>query len=462
VKAWGRLAITGIVLVLVVVRLFTETLGVLPRLFNAADLVLIPALVAVVLGLRGLQTGRLRPLGVEAWLLVFCAVWLFSSALNVADLFAPASLLFLVGHVLPIFFAIAVTNLNPGPRFARRLVRLVYALAFVGVSIGLTQIDDLAVSPDLLAFTFGTNANQTALFLALVLSILLARWYYGAAGRMERLAALLLIPFFFLAGFKATWVLFPLVVVFSLFVAGLQNTRRLFQALVILSLFLILCSLIVAFVPLPELSYYRDLANFDPFRLGKVQIFLDLPEVWDSQPWGALVGVGPGSFTSRGFRTFADLPFRGAATDVTYTAIPPTYMSPLAARYVVPLMTDYGWQLGSGTIQWPFSSYISLLAETGLLGFGAMIAIYGLTWLRLIRLARRAPTRPARALALAAAIVLLNLLAVSILDNYLELTRVTSLAWLLAATALAAAPQPAAQPRLAPAVPACPLRQHYA
>src|SRR5262249_28577941 len=89
------------------------------------------------------------------------------------------------------------------------------------------------------------------------------------------------------------------------------------------------------------------------------------------------------------------------------------------------------WQLGSGTADGPFTSYVSLAAETGLLGFAAMIGLYAVSWWRLVSLARTTGDRVERSTALAAAGALLTLMAVSLLDNYLEQTRLGCLTWFL-------------------------------
>ena len=433
----GRWGVFASVAALVLVRFFTETLGILPRFFNAIDFGLLPLVVFLVLGTRTLTTGRIRLLRLGWWLAMFCFAWLWSSLLNYFDVLPIASVLFLAGHLLPIVFGIAIANLPPRQQFTRRIVSLLIGLAVVGMLVGISQLDDLAIDADRLVFTFGTNPNQTSYFIALVLSVLFARWYFGLAGWRSRVLALLLTPFFFLSGFKSMWVLYPLVLATSYAFLALRNSRNLRRAIALVVVFVGLSGSVIAFVPLPDIEFFQGISTFDLARVGKVRILKDMPEILTTRPWGVLVGVGPGTTTSRAFQTFADLPMRGGYADVTYALIRPTYMTEIAREYVLPLLSRRSAQLGSTTIVYPYSSYISLLAETGLLGFAAMMAVYWLTWLRLMKLAQSASRPQARALALAAAMGILTLLVISVIDNYLENTRMASLAWLLVGLALA-------------------------
>lgn len=437
-KVLGESLVYLVLVSIVLIRLLTETLGILPRLFNGIDMVLIPAIIGLSVISCLMRGGQFASVGLEAWMALFLAVWFLSTLLNIDDILPAATSLYLVGHLLPVAFAVAVFNLQFSERFSRGVTAVLVGLTMFGVSVGLSQIGELADNPDALVFSFGTNSNQTAFFLSLVLSLLLARWFCGVASLWQKLFVAGLLPLFFLAGFKAAWVSYPLVVVVTFLTAGFQQRGRLIRALGSAGVFLAAVALIVVFVPLPERHYFEGFAQFDPATLGRFVLVTNLPEVLLARPWGLVVGVGPGTFSSRAFRIFGDLPNRGSATDVTFEAIPPTYMTRLAADYVVPLVTMTGWQLSSGTVEWPFSSYISLLAETGVIGFVAMVSIYVLTWSRLMRAAAQARTRESRALSLAASMVLLMLLSISVLDNYLEHTRLASLAWLMAALAWSA------------------------
>jgi hypothetical protein len=91
---------------------------------------------------------------------------------------------------------------------------------------------------------------------------------------------------------------------------------------------------------------------------------------------------------------------------------------------------------GSRALSSPFSSYLSLAAEVGLLGLSLMAGIYIAATLRGFRLAKweiahAAKEDPLPALALATAIGFLTLLQMGLLDNWFEVTRVTFIVWMM-------------------------------
>jgi len=183
----------------------------------------------------------------------------------------------------------------------------------------------------------------------------------------------------------------------------------------------------------PQLDYFESFTRLDLASFGKVEVATSVPSLWMDRPWALAIGVGPGTFSSRAFRTFADLPYRGGGDDVSYGLLGATYRTRLADEFVVPILEKPEWQLGSGTADGPFTSYVSLAAESGLLGLAAISAIYLSTWHRLVRFARVTPDPDRRAVALLGSVALLLLLAASLLDNYLEQTRSATLAWFLVA-----------------------------
>jgi hypothetical protein len=79
----------------------------------------------------------------------------------------------------------------------------------------------------------------------------------------------------------------------------------------------------------------------------------------------------------------------------------------------------------------PFTSYVSIPVEVGLLGAIPLFAIYaGIGWL-VWRDVRSARNMDLRLMAMWALSCLLMLLGISAIDNYLETTRYTVLVWLV-------------------------------
>lgn len=426
-----RLGACGALLAIVLVRFFTETLAVLPRAMNAIDLPLTAGFAGGILLLTAIAGVPLRTAGTAPYLAAFATASFASLILNLDIVLLPAAVLFLVGHLLPILFCVLLFHADLGPDFGTMLRRTFLGAAAIGVVLGIRQIPLVFSDPDALSLAFGSNANQGALFLAFTLAIVVGRWYCGVAGALEKLLGVVCAPLFFLAGFKAMWVLFPVLLVGTMVLAGVGSLRTLGRTAVAVLLVGVVTAGIVSIVPLPELRYFSAFRTVDFSTFGKVRIVQQAPAIVAERPWGPLVGLGPGTMTSRAFRTFADLPNRGTGSDVTFSLIPPTYRNRYSDQYVVPLVSMSNWQLSSGTVEWPFTSYVSLFLESGLIGFAGIIGVYGVTWLRLLQLGRTAHRKETRAAAIGGAVGLATLLAAAVLDNWLEQTRVATLAWAL-------------------------------
>jgi hypothetical protein len=432
----GRWGVLVIVVVLVTMRVFTETLAVLPRYLNGVELGLIPALAGYVLFVRGARTGRIWTLNIELWLAAFGGVWLLSSLLNAADVLPAATLLFIVGHVAPILFALAIVNVDPGPVFVARVFRLMRGLALVGVAFGLTQVPAVASEPDAVVLTFGINQNQAAFFMALMMTWLAARWFCGLADRVDKALLLVLAPLFFLAGFKILWVLYPLSLIVVVTLVLVRRLRLIARVALPAAVLAGLGLAVVRFVPYSEVALFNRFATFDPYELGKVQVLLRMKDIWFTRPWGPLIGVGPGAFSSQAFTTFASIPTAGGIGYLSGREVSGFYMTDVAAQYMLPYLHLGQYALGSSVVSRPTASIISLPAETGMFGSLAIAVVYGATLLRLVRGARRAVSPESLALSLTAAVCLLMLVLISLLDNYLEVSRVTSLVWLMIGLAI--------------------------
>jgi hypothetical protein len=96
---------------------------------------------------------------------------------------------------------------------------------------------------------------------------------------------------------------------------------------------------------------------------------------------------------------------------------------------------------GSHAVSSPFSSYASLLAEVGVLGFAIIVGIYLIAVQHAWRMSRSVLSGaslgdPLPALALATTVAFLTLVQMALLENWLETTRVTFIAWAMLAVCL--------------------------
>ena len=116
------------------------------------------------------------------------------------------------------------------------------------------------------------------------------------------------------------------------------------------------------------------------------------------------------------------------------------YRTDVSDRYVLPHARRGEVVIGSRAVTSPYSSWGSLLAEVGLLGLIVIGSMYLLALVRagrmmLIARRRAQPGDPLPALLLAATAGLFVLLQMALLENWLEVTRVTFPTWILLAVA---------------------------
>jgi hypothetical protein len=160
--------------------------------------------------------------------------------------------------------------------------------------------------------------------------------------------------------------------------------------------------------------------------------------LYNDHPRFMLTGTGPGTFSSRAWQTFAKAESKSKSNvqgryvrALTGGAV---YHTDVADKYVVPL--EAGTVEGSAALTSPFSSYVSLLAEVGIAGFVLVVGVYLVATACAVRLTSQilgssAAGGPLPALCMACAIGFFVLLQMGFLENWLEVTRVTFVVWML-------------------------------
>jgi hypothetical protein len=319
----------------------------------------------------------------------------------------------------------------------------------VQVVVGLFQLRDYfgqlneQMESDVLSGTYGYNADQLAVVMCLPTMMLIERQIARAGTRRELMILPLFLILLYMASMKALWVAFPVTFLLLLLFLGSRDAikRGVAVALVMIASFVAMTRL----TPLWTEKFGHILVPSIVMQQGKVRTFLTVPSILSERGWAPVIGVGPGTFSSRGFRTFAAIDEGNQFTADPHTPtaeLRGNYLPPLAQRFLVPLMPtqEHGFgDFGSIKTAGPFSSYTSLLIETGFVGAGIMFALYlgaFLTLRRIYRRARRTRDGELRALAFAACGGLLLLAELSVLDNYLELTRVTVPVWIFVVATL--------------------------
>jgi hypothetical protein len=192
----------------------------------------------------------------------------------------------------------------------------------------------------------------------------------------------------------------------------------------------------------PALKFGSTVATFqaDPgyYASHRLDAMRKVLRLYSDEPRYVLTGTGPGTFSSRAWQTFA----RAESTSrsnvqgryISMIGGGETYHTDVADKYVVPELSSARVIGGSRAVTSPISSYSSLLAEVGVLGLFLIVGVYLLATTHSIRMTihairRHLPGDPLPALLLACSAAFVALLQMGFLQNWLEVARVTFIAW---------------------------------
>lgn len=432
---WRQLELPVYLMVtmLIAVRFFTERFVILPRFLNPVDLVGVP-----LLGLLWmLSVTRIRVTGRPVlWLSgLFLFAWAVAWLVNWKDVNWIGGILLVVGLLNPIVFYLILVNSGFDKRFCIRILRLLNLLLVANLVIGTTDaiLGINSGESDFVFGTFGVNQNQLAFFLVWTTSYWLARWRYQGLHRLQTVIMVWSGALFLLCAFQTLWIASALAGAIVFLVLGKVSWRLVrIIALVVLVASLTLSLLNFNRFDIPG-RLEEAVTNFND--LGKVELVRNVRQIWQERPEAILFGVGPGTFNSRAFRSIAIIPYAGAgdSSDVAAAIVTPFYTSDLSTRFIIPYFEQGRFFLSGSNTDGPFTSYVSILAEVGLLGAVAIFGIYALTLRALVRSLRRSNDPVHKTLAAWGLIGILMLLGIAGVDNYLETTRYTLLVWLAVA-----------------------------
>jgi len=447
-----RNIILGILAVLATIRFFTTTVALLPGAGNFIDIVLLPiTLIAVASRSEvGARRDRSSSFAFNTPVLVFVVICAVSVVLNVTRVAPAPTILFVYDFLSPLVFGWAALKIWPAGQTAA-LSRLIVGLGVLQFFvICLFDLPTFVSSrnPDDIAGTFGGNAYQLVFFL-LVFAALVAGIATFEPGRLTaRLAPLLFGLIFlviFLAQYRALLLSTALTV---LFVSLLLGSRR-GKGVVIGSVAAVTLVAGLAYVSAhypsfklaPTIAAVRENPTF--FLTARLEPGRDVLSLYGDNALFAVVGAGPGTYSSRAWRTFAEVgdPSSAEGAEAPYASAlvgGVAYTTDVSKKYTLPRLERSRAVLGSYAVTSPYSSYLALLAEVGVVGFAAMIFIYGKALLTSIRTALAtmriaAPDDPLPALALATSVSFFLLVQMAFLENWWEVARVTIPSWMMLA-----------------------------
>jgi transcriptional regulator with XRE-family HTH domain len=451
-QRFDRNLVLAIFVAILTVRFFTESIAILPSAGNFIDVLLLPIIVLTAVVRPAARLGaQLSPYVLPA--IVFIGICAASVALNTSRVEPAPALLFLYGFLGPLAFFYASYRLWPSGQslvMSQTIVAL-GVLQFVVICIFDLPTFVESGNPDDIVGTFGGNAYQLVFFL-LVFAALVAGISTFEPNRLAaRLAPVLFGATFlviFLAQYRALLVSTALTILLIGFVLGPARGRGFLIGAIVATAFIGALGYVAteypAFKFAPTITAVRD----DPasFLTARLEPGRDVIALYGDNPRFITTGSGPGTYSSRAWRTFAEVgdPSGSEGAAQPYAAALSggrAYHSDVADRYVVPRLERGAVVLGSHALTSPFSSYLALLAEVGVIGFVLMVGIYvrGLLAAGRLALASGGSARgldPLPALALATTVAFFLLIQMAFLENWWEVARVTIPSWMLLAVCI--------------------------
>ena len=443
-RSWA-LGLSASLVLIVCVRFLSEDLRVVPSLVQYIDvpitgILLFCAFLAFVR--RGHLVGASK-LGMILYLFILISLvsaWINSSRTQLLPV-----AMFIFNFSAPLIFAVVIID----ARLERRDILLVIRTFFwlgvlqvvVAVLYGLPRF--LAShNPDYVSGTFGQNAYQFTYFIGLWLLYVLGGSIAGSRSSRRghtlfvTVAALAVFGLFYAAQYRAMLIFFTLVILLTLWVSPSRVSSRVLLTVVISAVSVItLIAVATSFPNLKLLKVFDLFQDSTPIvQSGKVTAVKNVVAMYGDEPQAALVGSGPATFSSRAYLTFSAKPRPGkeAVGALAVGIMGGQYSTDVSRRYIASI--PYKPIQGGTTASSPWSSYTSLAAEVGPLGFFAYLAAYlaALVFsLRSMRASARVQDTLGVTLAFACFGGLVLLLIQALFDNWLETTRVAIPLWTL-------------------------------
>jgi transcriptional regulator with XRE-family HTH domain len=447
-EATGERLVLASIAALVIVRFFTEVVPVVPRAANFIDIPIVAVLVVAALFRPPVRESRdLFSRWVPPLAVAFLALSAVSAVINPSRVDIAPALVFVYGVLSPLLVYGAVRRLWPVGR-ALAASRLLIALGVVQiVVVALIDIPRFvgANNPDDITGTFGTNAYQLVFFLLLFVSLLAGIYTYERQRLVARFVPILIalsLVTIVLAQYRALLVTTGLVLLLCAVILGGRRSRGLIAAGTAVAAFMAALAFGAAKLPILKLD---QTLNQDPASIAsqRVKIAGQVERLYNDEPQFIITGTGPGTFSSRGWQTFAGSEANSESNVAGSYALKLTgghaYRTDVSDRYVQPLLERRGGEVaGSRAVKSPYTDYLAVAAEVGVLGLLILALIYVGAFIAALRRTIAAarsplPSDPLPALLLTTTIAFFALLQMGLLDNWLEVTRLTFIAWALLA-----------------------------
>jgi O-antigen ligase len=334
------------------------------------------------------------------------------------------------------------------PGTALRLSRALVAIGVLQLLIAFgVQFPQYLSSkdPDVIAGTFGENAYQLVFFMLVLIGLLAGIFTFEKrrlAAKFVPVLVMASLVVIFLAQYRSLLVTTALAIALLSAVVGTARGRGALIALLATAGLVLTLAYVVQNVPELKFGSALQQSSGDPtFYLKKRwQTASVVGTLFTDQPRFALTGTGPGTYSSRGWQTFALAAVSRSNSNVAGSYVKALtngrlYTTDVSDKYVVPQLSGEVVD-GSRALSSPFSSYLSLLAEVGVIGFTLIVMLYLWAFAFSLRMTVAAVRRaqegdPLPALLCASTIAFFVLLQMALLENWFEVTRLTFLTWII-------------------------------
>ncbi len=304
-----------------------------------------------------------------------------------------AYLLFVIDVSLgPLFYLSLKGTIRDKKAFAQKLLNLLYYLGFVEIVFffffNLPEFIKTG-NPDRVTGTFGWNGYQLTIFLVIWDAIIIAKMHKK---HTKPVFAILLLAWSvavtYLAQFRAGLVFYFIAIGYITYTLYGKNATGKIKALILSSTFILLFVGIYSSGKVPTMRW-EDVMTFVThpkyvLETGKAKYAIGLLKMYRDNPFYAVFGGGPGNHSSRAFDTFAAKgnPRRKNVSGASKLAhklpfTPYKWTTDLSRKYTAKITyftIMYNW--GSGTIAAPRASWISIPAETGIIGLFLVLLMY--------------------------------------------------------------------------------------
>ena len=239
----------------------------------------------------------------------FLALSAVAAVVNPSRVDIAPALVFVYGVLSPLLVYGAVRRLWPVGR-ALAASRLLVALGIVQLLVVVAiDIPRFAAgnNPDDISGTFGTNAYQLVFFLLLFVGLLAGIYTYERQRPVARFAPLLImlsLATIVLAQYRALLVTTGLCLLLTAVILGARRSRGLIAAGIAMLAFMAALAFGAANVADPEARPDAQ-SGSGLIASQRLEIAGQVERLYNDEPQYIVTGTGPGTFSSRGWQTFA-------------------------------------------------------------------------------------------------------------------------------------------------------------